>query len=268
MTTVIAIGATSAMVFETMRQYAADTTTTCIFLCGRDAQKLTVLKDDLTVRGSHKNIQVHAIVDSLSDEVSAKNILGQVTTIISKHSGLSSELAPVETVLIGYGTLPDQEQALIQPTIVKDTVRVNLTSTIDHSLIWFNYFEQERAKNNRLNYHPTLAVISSVAGDRGRRANFLYGATKAGLSAFLSGLRSYGTSKKIAVITLKPGFVDSAMTAHIKKGPLFASAQIAGKAIHRAIVKKSDISYIPFFWRYIMLIVRVIPEIIFKRLPL
>ena len=114
----------------------------------------------------------------------------------------------------------------------------------------------------------TLVAISSVAGDRGRQSHYVYGAAKGGLSIFMAGLRNRMHAKGVKVITVKPGFVDTPMTAHMKKGPLFASADTIGAGIVKAIDRGSDVVYLPWFWRWIMLVIKLIPEALFKRLSL
>ncbi|MFN2549782.1 MAG: SDR family NAD(P)-dependent oxidoreductase [Myxococcales bacterium] len=111
-----------------------------------------------------------------------------------------------------------------------------------------------------------IAALSSVSGDRGRAKNAVYGASKAGLDAYLSALRQRLFHKGVRVVTLKPGFVDTPMTAQMQKTPLFSSPAAVGRGIVRAIDGRSDVVYLPWYWRFIMLIVRMIPEPIFKRL--
>ncbi len=113
-----------------------------------------------------------------------------------------------------------------------------------------------------------IAVITSVAGDRGRQSNYVYGAAKGGLAVFLEGLRNRLHHRGVSVVTLKPGFVDTPMTAEVPKNPLFSSARRAGRAIHRAIEGRKDVAYIPWFWRPIMALVTNLPESVFKRLRL
>jgi decaprenylphospho-beta-D-erythro-pentofuranosid-2-ulose 2-reductase len=116
--------------------------------------------------------------------------------------------------------------------------------------------------------HGAIAVISSVAGDRGRQSNYVYGSAKAMVSAFLSGLRQRLAKKGVHVITVKPGFVDTPMTAHLPKGPLWAKPEQVAKDIRRAIDKGQRIVYTPGFWRFIMLIIKHIPEFVFVKLKL
>ena len=246
MTTVLAIGATSAMVFETLRCFAKENAT--LLLAGRNKEKLQTIKDDLIARGAKEvllfenDLSTPSAAVALFDEVIKSNIT-------------------VDTVYIGYGSLPDQNNVINDAVARQELFQTNLLSTMDHSLLWYKFFEQNQKQG-------TIAVISSVAGDRGRGSNFMYGATKAGLDAFLSGLRNVGAKKGISVLTIKPGFVDSPMTAHVSKNALFTSAAKAGQIIHNVIIKKIDISYIPSFWRFILLVVKMVPERIFKRLSL
>ena len=114
----------------------------------------------------------------------------------------------------------------------------------------------------------TLCVISSVAGDRGRQSNYVYGAAKGAVSIFLEGLRNRLYSKGVQVLTVKPGFVDTPMTAAFTKGRLWAKPEKVAKGIYKAVIHKKDVVYLPWFWSPIMLGIRWIPEAIFKRLRL
>ena len=115
--------------------------------------------------------------------------------------------------------------------------------------------------------HPAmLAVISSVAGDRGRKSNYVYGASKGGLNVFLDGVRNRIDRAGVQVLTIKPGFVATPMTAHLPKNALFAEPAQVARHILRAIEKRKDVAYVPPFWGLIMLIVRNIPRRIFKKM--
>jgi decaprenylphospho-beta-D-erythro-pentofuranosid-2-ulose 2-reductase len=137
---------------------------------------------------------------------------------------------------------------------------VNFTATAALLTLIANRFEAQR--------HGTIAVITSVAGDRGRQSNYIYGAAKGGLVVFLQGLRNRLHHAGVSVVTLKPGFVDTPMTAHLPKNFLFCSPRRAGRAIHRAIEARRSVAYIPWFWRPIMALVTILPELVFKRLRL
>jgi short-subunit dehydrogenase len=116
--------------------------------------------------------------------------------------------------------------------------------------------------------HGTLAVISSVAGDRGRQSNYLYGAAKAAVSTFSSGLRQRLAKSGIDVVTIKPGFVDTPMTQNLKKGALWATPDNVARGIVSAIDRRRSVVYLPWFWSVIMLAIKHIPEPIFKRIKL
>jgi decaprenylphospho-beta-D-erythro-pentofuranosid-2-ulose 2-reductase len=114
----------------------------------------------------------------------------------------------------------------------------------------------------------TLAVISSVAGDRGRKSNYVYGASKAGLSAFLGGLRNRVDREGVTVLTIKPGPVKTAMTSGMKRSEKFADVNKVAQSIVSAIDKRKDNVYVPFQWQPIMFVIRNIPERVFKKLNL
>ena len=114
----------------------------------------------------------------------------------------------------------------------------------------------------------SIAVISSVAGDRGRQSNYVYGAAKGMVTRFLQGLRNRLAKENVQVLTIKPGFVDTPMTAAFKKGALWAQPADVARGILAAIDKGKDEVYLPGFWRLIMLVIRHIPEFIFKKLSL
>ena len=115
----------------------------------------------------------------------------------------------------------------------------------------------------------TMIVLSSVAGERGRQSNFIYGSAKAALTAYLSGLRNYLFDKKVHVLTVKPGFMDTKMTEGLPLNPaLTASPKKAAEGIYKAFKNKNNIAYVLPIWAIIMLIIRNIPEFIFKKLKL
>ncbi|HET8842857.1 MAG TPA: SDR family NAD(P)-dependent oxidoreductase, partial [Ktedonobacteraceae bacterium] len=137
---------------------------------------------------------------------------------------------------------------------------INGASVISLLTLLGNYFEQQK--------RGCIAVISSVAGDRGRQSNYIYGAAKAAVTAFLSGLRNRLARYGVAVVTIKPGMVDTPMTAHMRKSRLFADPQVVGRGIYDAMLKRKDVVYLPGYWRIIMMVIKSIPEPIFKRLSL
>ena len=114
----------------------------------------------------------------------------------------------------------------------------------------------------------SICVIGSVAGDRGRSSNYIYGSAKAGLAAFTQGLRQRLSKFNIDILLVKPGFVDTPMTQEFKKGFLWASPERVARDICSAIDKRKSTLYTPWFWGWIMLVIKHIPESIFKKLKL
>jgi len=239
------VGATSAIAHETAKVFAADGAD--LFLVGRNAAKLTTLQHDLEVRGAGRVVTYPLDLNDLD-----------------RHEAMITAayeaLGEVDAVLIAHGTLPDQQH--VQHS-VEETLRefnTNALSYISLLTLLAGRFEQQR--------HGCIAVISSVAGDRGRGSNYVYGAAKGAVSLFASGLRARLNKAGVKVLTIKPGFVDTPMTAHLKKNFLYARPDKVGRRIYEAMLKGQDVVYVPWFWQYILLIIRHIPERVFKKLSL
>jgi decaprenylphospho-beta-D-erythro-pentofuranosid-2-ulose 2-reductase len=242
---VLIVGATSAIAAETAKAYAAEKAR--LFLTGRNSARLAAVRDDLLVRGA-------AQVDTAELDV---------TRVPSHREVIDSAIAKLgglDVVLIAHGTLPDQALCQARVTETLEALHVNFTATIALLTLLANYFEAQRS--------GCIAVITSVAADRGRQSNYVYGAAKGGVDRFLQGLRNRLFRAGVAVVTIKPGFVDTPMTAEVAKSFLFTSARGAGQSIYRAIGRRRDVVYIPWFWRPIMAVIKALPESIFKRLQL
>ncbi len=240
---VLIVGATSAIVQETAKEFAADGDK--LFLVARNAEKLQVVANDLRVRGAS---QVETTVLDVNETDRHADMLARAT----------ESLGGLDVALIAHGTLSDQEACQQNAELTEREMRTNFLSVVYLLTLLANQLEAQR--------HGTIAVISSVAGDRGRKSNYVYGAAKAGVTAFLSGLRGRLDAAGVKVITIKPGMVDTPMTAHLEKGVLFASAEAVGKGVYRAMVTGQEVVYLPWFWWVIMTIIRHIPESIFKKL--
>ena len=236
------VGATSAIAEATARLFAADGDRLC--LAGRNETRLTAIAEDLRIRGA---AQVETVALDANDFSEHERVLSNAAQVIG---GL-------DTVLIAHGTLPDQLacQASVDATL--EAITTNALSVIALLTQIANRFEQQGA--------GTIAVISSVAGDRGRQSNYVYGTAKGAVSLFAQGLRNRLSRTRVKVVTIKPGFVDTPMTAAFKKGALWASPGAVAKRIHRAIVRGEDVVYTPWFWRWIMAIIKAVPESIFKK---
>ena len=240
---VLIVGATSAIAEAVARHYALRSAS--LFLVGRNAPRLEAIAADLRVRGAHQ----------ANSHVLDVNNLSEHTTMLD---AAWAQLEGVDVVLIAHGTLPDQIACDASVEMALHEFNTNATTTIALCA----------SLATRLQPGATLAVISSVAGDRGRASNFLYGSAKAAISAYLSGLGQKLRPTGINVLTIKPGFVDTPMTAAFRKGPLWASADKVAAGIVRATDRRRAVAYLPGFWWLIMFIIKSIPEALFRRIKL
>ncbi|MCI0756066.1 SDR family NAD(P)-dependent oxidoreductase [Teichococcus vastitatis] len=158
------------------------------------------------------------------------------------------------------GSMPDQDAAMRDFRLARSILEVNFLSVV--SLL--NRLEP----GLRAQRGGAVVVLGSVAGDRGRRKNFLYGSAKAGLHTYLQGMRGRMLADGVRVVTVKPGFLDTAMTWGLPGLFLVASPQAAARASLQAAGRGRDEIYYPGFWRLIMLIIKLIPEAVFKRLSI
>jgi len=218
-----------------------------VALVARDTVKLEHVAAHVK---SISDAQVHTFASDLGDSTQQEKL---VADVLFKTN-------TIDQALISYGQLTEQERCAGDINYAMQQFHLNGTSTISLSM----HITRQMAVQGS----GTLSVVGSVAGDRGRRSNYCYGAAKGAVDAFLSGLRSDMQSRGVHVLTIKPGFVDTPMTASFKKGALWASAEKVAVDIDRASTKKKNVLYTPWFWRYIMLIIKWIPEWIFKKLPL
>ncbi len=166
----------------------------------------------------------------------------------------------IDLVLVAHGNLPDQEKCNDSWQEFDSALTINGISVIKicHSV----------ALKMKQQQHGTIAVISSVAGMRGRQSNYAYGTAKGMLNIYLQGLRNEMFKYKVHVLTILPGFVDTKMTRDFKKGFLWASPEKVAFDIVNAINKKKNLIYTPWFWKYIMFIITSIPECKFKTMKL
>ena len=242
---ILIIGATSAIAEATARRFAQDGDR--LYLVARNPDRLVAVASDLKTRGA---TQVEIMVMDANDMDRHAELVAQA----------EAALGGLDTVLIAHGTLPNQKACEASFETTLQEIQSNCLSVISLLTHAANRFEAQK--------HGTIAVISSVAGDRGRQSNYVYGTAKAAVSTFLQGLRGRLFRSGVHVITIKPGFVDTPMTAGFRKGLLWASSEKVGDGIHRGIQRKRDVVYLPWFWRWIMVIIRMIPESIFKRTKL
>lgn len=246
MSGVLILGATSAIGRAVANELGARGYD--LILSGRDGDELEILCKDLRVRyGSRADVSV---IDVLAIDTHP--------TVLK--SLLSTYGAQLEGVVLCIGYLGEPTGAQLDWGEARRILDTNYTGCVSILNILANHFEQRRA--------GFLCALSSVAGDRGRASNYLYGSAKAGLTAYLSGLRSRLSHSGVHVVTVKPGFVDTRATFGRPGLFLVASPQTLGRSIYRAIEKRKNVVYVPWFWRWIMAIIRILPESLFKRLRL
>ncbi|MEM9251877.1 MAG: SDR family oxidoreductase [Planctomycetota bacterium] len=245
MSNALIIGAHSAIATAVARRLAARGDTLC--LVARDADRLADLAADLTTRGA---AEVHTA------ELDVLNVDRHDAALAAAAEALGT----IDLALIAHGTLPDQSACEADAELARRAFDINATSVI--SLL--TPLAERMAKQGS----GTIAVIGSVAGDRGRQSNYVYGSAKAAVAAFTQGLRQRLFKDGVHVVTVKPGFVDTPMTADFPKGPLWAKPDTIARGILRAVDRRQNTVYLPWFWRWIMTLICLIPEPIFKRMKL
>lgn len=245
-TTVLVLGATSAIAVAFCRRRASRGAR--FILVGRNAERLSAIASDLEARGAVRAVPV------ASD-------LADMTGCEARFQAFLTPLGSPDEVLLAYGVLGDQGLAQDEVEETRRLIDVNFTS----AALWL----QLCAKHLGRQEPCALVVIGSVAGDRGRQSNYVYGAAKAGLDAFAEGLAHRAHGGKLQVVTVKPGFVDTPMTAHLdRSGPLWAQPEAIAQAIEGAIANRRRVVYAPWFWWPIMTAVRLAPRPLFYRTKL
>jgi decaprenylphospho-beta-D-erythro-pentofuranosid-2-ulose 2-reductase len=240
----IILCATSGIALEVQRQLAQRGCE--LLLVARSPERLAELQADLLVRGAPRVLMYPADLAA-----------------ISQHEGIfafaCSALPDFDTVLLAYGSMHDQRLAASSIELLSEELQVNFVSAA--AMLTRFAVDLERRRSG------CIAAISSVAGDRGRRSNYVYGSSKGGLALFLQGLRSRLYPSGVRVITVKPGPTRTPMTDQLPNNLRLADPRQVARDIVRGLERRApDILYTPAIWRYIMLVIRLIPEGIFKRL--
>jgi len=241
---VVVLGATSGIALEVERQLAR---LGCeLLLVARSAQRLTELHGDLADRGAQHVFTYAADLACVQQHAAIFDFARRT-------------FPDFDTVLLAYGSMHDQKDSETSVDILLEELQVNFVSAT--AILTLFAAELERRRTG------CLAAITSVAGDRGRRSNYVYGSAKGALSLFLQGLRSRLHPAGVRVITIKPGPVQTPMTDHLPNAARFADPERVARDIVHALERRSpDVLYTPKIWRYILGAVQQIPEGIFKRL--
>jgi short-subunit dehydrogenase len=241
---IVVLGATSGIALEVQRRLARDGRE--LLLVARSPQRLAEVQADLLVRGARQVVTYSANLGS-----------------IPQHAGVFEfarrTFPDFDTVLLAYGSMYDQKEVETSVDLLLDELQVNFVS----ATAILTLFAADLERRNM----GCIAAITSVAGDRGRRSNYVYGSAKGGLTLFLQGLRSRLHPAGVRVITVKPGPVQTPMTDHLSNSSRFADPEAVARDIVRALEQRApEVLYTPRIWRYVMSVVRHIPETIFKRL--
>jgi short-subunit dehydrogenase len=243
---VAVFGATSGIASAVARRLAEAGAR--LVLVGRDAAALDAMADDLRVRGAGE------VAVRIADFAATARLPDVAEAAWEALGGL-------DLALLAYGTLPDQAEAEADPRIAEAALLLNFVSPCLLCGLLAARFERSGS--------GALAVVTSVAGDRGRRSNYVYGAAKGGLQRFVEGLRHRLHGKGLAVLDIRPGFVSTRMTAHLPRGgPLWAEPDRVARDIVRATETGRAVLYTPWFWGGIMALVRGLPRPLFHRTPL
>lgn len=238
----LVVGATSAIAMAVARRHAARGAR--LMLLGRRVPALQALADDLRVRGAP---EVECIAYDAVADADPSALLRQAWV---RWGGF-------DAALVAHGVLPDQAAAQASTAEMLRSFDINARSVVGLLTEMANLFEHQGS--------GVIAVISSPAGDRGRASNYAYGAAKAAVTQYCSGLRHRLRARGVRVLTVLPGFVDTPMTAAFPKGPLWAQPEVVAVDIDRAMQRRNGKLYTPGFWRWILLIVVHLPQALFLR---
>ncbi|MES2390563.1 MAG: SDR family oxidoreductase [Acidobacteriota bacterium] len=242
---ILVLGATSGMAEACIRRWAARGDS--LYLVARNADKLAAVAADAQVRGAS---YVDTAVADLDDTAAHSEVLARAI----------NSLAGLDVAFLALGVLGDQPAAERSFATADQILHTNFIAPVS-LLTWLaNYCAQRHS--------GTLAVLSSVAGERGRKSNYIYGSSKAGLTAFTDGLRNRIDREGVRVITIKPGPVKTAMTEGMKDHAKMADLDEVADTLVKVIDNGADIVYVPSHWRIIMAVIRAIPEWFFKKLNL
>ncbi|HLO80565.1 MAG TPA: SDR family oxidoreductase [Chitinophagaceae bacterium] len=243
MATVLILGATSDIGQAIAVKFAKEGYD--LQLAARNTSDISALRSDCALRYS-VNCTVH-VFDALA-------------TASHESFYTSLPVTPDVSILV-FGYMDENEAVTANSEKLLNTINVNYTGALSIlNIISRDYIKRKKG---------TIAAISSVAGERGRATNYIYGSAKAGLTAYLSGLRNEAFNHNVHVATILPGFVYTRMTENMKLPPLLtATPELVAESVYNAVAKKKDVIYVKWFWKWIMLIIRSIPEFMFKKMKI
>lgn len=246
MKNILIIGATSTIARACAAQWAKDGNR--FFLTGRNPEKLQAVADDLSIR---YNVSVKTYILDVNNNDDYGAMIESCFDLMNT----------IDITLIAHGTLPDQEKCNRDTAYARQQFSTNAVSTISLLTALTQRLENQGS--------GTIAVLSSVAGDRGRPSNYLYGAAKSAVTTFCEGLRGRLHEKNIHVLVIKPGIVDTAMTASLPTSSwLCAQPEKVARDIIKAVSHRRNTLYTPPFWHAIMMVIQCLPDSMIRKLKL
>ncbi len=243
---IVIVGATSAIAEQCARLWLVQEPARLVLLA-RDAGRVARLATDLRVR--HPQAAIETVAADFDD---AQAIAAQVAAIVAH--------APVDIVLIAHGWLPDQTGCQQDIACCRQALLINGVSP----LLYAEAFAQHMERAG----HGRLALIGSVAGDRGRKSNYIYGAAKGMVARYAEGLQHRFAASGVRVVLVKPGPTATPMTAHMPGQGSMASAAEVALRIVRGVERGQAVVYAPPRWRLIMWVIRHLPAVVFNRLDI
>ncbi|MER7841033.1 decaprenylphospho-beta-D-erythro-pentofuranosid-2-ulose 2-reductase [Streptomyces sp. NPDC096040] len=240
----LVLGGTSEIALATARRLIARRTR-AVWLAGRPSPALDRAAEQLRTLGA----DVHTVAFDALDPESHETVLGKVFTE-----------GDIDMVLLAFGVLGDQATDEREPVKAVRVAQTNYTGAVSAGLV--------SARALQTQGHGSLVVLSSVAGERARRSNFIYGSSKAGLDAFAQGLGDALHGTGVHVMVVRPGFVRSRMTAGLEEAPLATTPEAVATAIETGLRRRSETVWVPGALRVVMAALRHAPRSVFRRLPI
>ena len=243
---VVVFGGRSEIALATVRKLVAGRTRT-VLLAVRDPSTMTATVDELTSLGATK-------VETVAFDAHESGVHDAVVDEVFDRGG------EVDLAILAFGVLGDNEEALLHSDVAVDIATTNYVGMVSVAV--------PLARRLREQGHGTIVALSSVAGERARKANFVYGSSKAGMDAFFQGLGDTLVGTGVRVLVVRPGFVHTKMTAGMDAAPLATTPEAVADATVRALGRRSEVVWVPPALRYAMAVVRHLPRPVFRKLPL
>ena len=244
---IVIVGATSAIAEQCARWWVKESPVDLV-LVGRNLAKTEMMAADLRARSPESSVR--SIQADFADPVAIEELVGRI-----------AQDGAIDIVLIAHGSLPDQQRCQIDLALSKNELMINGVSPVLFAEAFVGWMQKANA--------GTLAIIGSVAGDRGRKSNYIYGSAKGMVTRYAQGLQHRIANTAVKVILIKPGPTDTPMTAHLKQqGARLASAEDVAKQIVAGVKRGAAVVYAPARWALIMMVIRHLPRFVFNKMEI